>query len=86
MTTKIAIILIGVLLMAMIVESCVSSKVAEKSGSQLWAENCMRCHSIPPSSAYTNEEWGTIQTHMRTRAMLTEDEYKKILEFLQSEE
>ncbi len=70
---------------ALIVESCVSTKVAEKSGNQLWSENCQRCHNTPPSSAFTNSEWGLLNMHMRVRAMLTEDEYKKILAFMQGE-
>lgn len=67
-----------------LIQSCVSAKVSDKSGTQLWGENCRRCHNTPPSSAFTNTQWETINTHMRTRAMLTETEYKKILEFMQA--
>ena len=63
--------------------SCVSTKITDKSGTQLWSENCQRCHNTPPSSAFTNTQWEVINTHMRQRAMLTEDEYKKITEFMQ---
>ncbi len=63
--------------------SCVSTKITNKSGTQLWSENCQRCHNTPPSSAFTNTQWEVINTHMRQRAMLTEDEYKKITEFMQ---
>lgn len=69
-----------------IVESCVSTKVTDKSGTTLWSENCQRCHNTPPSSAFTNTQWEVINTHMRQRAMLTEDEYKKITEFMQAGE
>ena len=72
--------------MAAIVESCVSTRVTDKSGTQLWSENCQRCHNTPPSSAFTNTQWEVINTHMRQRAMLTEDEYKKITEFMQAGE
>ena len=65
------------------IQSCVSAKVADKSGSQLWSENCLRCHNSPPSSALTNAQWEIANTHMRQRAMLTDDEYKKILDFMQ---
>ncbi len=42
----------------------------EKSGAQLWAENCIRCHNIrSPGSLSPN---------------LTPEEHKKILEFLKS--
>lgn len=71
---------------AAIVQSCVSTKVTDKSGTQLWSENCQRCHNTPPSSAFTNTQWEVINTHMRQRAMLTEDESKKITEFMQAGE
>lgn len=75
--------LIGI---AALAESCVSTRVTDKSGTQLWSENCVRCHNTPPSSAFTNTQWEVINTHMRQRAMLTEDEYKKITEFMQAGE
>ena len=80
------IIITATLLIAVIVviiQSCVSAKVTDKSGSQLWSENCQRCHNTPPSSAFTNAQWEVVNTHMKQRAMLTDDEYKKILDFMQ---
>lgn len=70
-------------LIVVIIQSCVSTKVADKSGSQLWSENCRRCHNTPPSSAFTNIQWELVNSHMKQRAMLTDDEYKKILDFMQ---
>jgi hypothetical protein len=67
-----------------IIQSCVSAKVADKSGTQLWSENCQRCHNTPPSSAFTNTQWEVINIHMKQRAMLTDTESKKILEFMQA--
>jgi cytochrome c1 len=64
--------------------SCVSSKVAMKSGAQLWGENCVRCHSTPSPSAYNNSDWKTIGLHMRVRANLTAEETNKVVDFLQS--
>lgn len=79
------IISVAVLLtIAIPIVSCVSTKITDKSGTQLWSENCQRCHNTPPSSAFTNTQWEVINTHMRQRAMLTEDEYKKITEFMQA--
>ena len=81
------IISVAVLLTIIIsIVSCVSTKITDKSGTQLWSENCQRCHNTPPSSAFTNTQWEVINTHMRQRAMLTEDEYKKITEFMQQGE
>jgi len=64
--------------------SCVSAKVAMKTGAQLWGENCIRCHNTPSPTAYNNTDWETIGLHMRVRANLTTEETKKVIEFLQS--
>jgi cytochrome c2 len=64
--------------------SCVASqKVAEKSGAQLWAENCSRCHNNPSPGAFSDDQWETIGMHMQTRALITEQERNKIVAFLQ---
>lgn len=70
-----------VLTTVIIITSCISTKVQAKSGNELWSENCQRCHNSPPRSAYSNIQWDVVNTHMRQRAILTEDEYKKINEF-----
>ena len=57
---------------------------AEKSGAELWAENCVRCHNIRSPSSYSPAQWEVIMMHMRVRANLTPEEHKKILEFLKS--
>ena len=67
----------------MIINSCAATQaVAEKSGTQLWGENCVRCHNAPPSSDYSPAQWETIGMHMKLRANLTEDETNKIMAFL----
>ena len=69
-------------IIAMYLYGCKASQaVADKSGATLWSENCQRCHNSPPRSAYSNIQWDVVNTHMRQRAILTEDEYKKINEF-----
>jgi len=55
-----------------------------KSGAQLWAENCIRCHNIRSPSSYSPAQWEVVMMHMRVRANLTPEEHKKILEFLKS--
>lgn len=70
-----------VLTTVIIITSCISTKVQAKSGNELWSENCQRCHNSPPRSAYSNIQWDVVNTHMRQRAILTEDEYKKINDF-----
>ncbi len=64
---------------------CVESKkVADKSGAQLWSENCQRCHNTPAPTTFSDEQWKTVGMHMQTRALITTHERDKIVEFLQS--
>ena len=83
---KLSISIIMIVVMAptlMIMNSCaVSQKVADKTGTQLWAENCQRCHNIPSASSFSPEKWETIGMHMQSRALLTENEKEKIVKFL----
>ncbi len=67
------------------INSCAPSKaVAAKSGVQLWSENCQRCHNTPSPTTFSPEIWETVGMHMQTRALLTEAERDKIVEFLKS--
>lgn len=56
----------------------------EKNGTQLWAENCSRCHNMPSPLNYDDDKWETISMHMKIRANISNDEIKLIKEFLQS--
>ena len=68
----------------LLINSCVESKaVAAKSGAQLWAENCQRCHNIPPANTFSQDQWKTVGMHMQTRALITDNERDKIVAFLQ---
>ena len=72
-----------IVLMIAILNSCTASqKVQSKSGAQLWAENCQRCHNIPSPSTFSPEKWETIGMHMQSRALLTDKERDKIVAFL----
>jgi hypothetical protein len=55
-----------------------------KDGSQLWSENCARCHNMRSPGSYSDAEWDVVMHHMRVRARLTGEEHKAILEFLKS--
>jgi cytochrome c5 len=55
-----------------------------KSGAELWAQNCVRCHNIRSPSNYSPAQWEVVMMHMRVRANLTPEEHKKILEFLKA--
>ena len=72
------------LVSALTIASCVASqKVADKSGAQLWGENCQHCHNTPSPTSFSGEQWETIGMHMQTRALITEKERIKIVDFLQ---
>src|SRR6266550_4251176 len=66
------------------VSSGTTPSAAEKSGAQLWAENCVRCHNIRSPSNYSPAQWEVVMMHMRVRANLTPQEHKKILAFLKA--
>lgn len=83
--TLISILIIVGIVIASIINSCTVSKtIAEKSGSQLWGENCIRCHNAPSSAEYSGDQWETIGMHMKLRANLTDEEKNKIVAFLKA--
>jgi cytochrome c553 len=68
-----------------LISSCaVSQKVSDKTGTQLWGENCGRCHNAPGPGEFSDASWEIIGTHMRIRAHITETEEKKIIDYLKS--
>jgi cytochrome c1 len=82
-------IIIGVVSVAAvsanIISGCKASQaVAAKSGATLWGENCVRCHNTPSPTDFGDVQWETIGMHMKLRANLTDEEQKKVVEFLQS--
>ncbi|MBA3828601.1 MAG: cytochrome c [Taibaiella sp.] len=82
-TATVVTICLGTVSMTLM-NSCAETKnIAAKSGAQLWAENCQRCHNTPPPGAFSQEQWKTIGMHMQTRALLTTPERDKIVAFLQ---
>jgi hypothetical protein len=62
----------------------IATGATAKSGAQLWAENCVRCHNIRSPGSYSGVQWDVAMMHMRVRANLTPEEHKKILAFLKS--
>ena len=78
--------LLGIILSGIIgINSCkVSQKVQDKSGTQLWGENCGRCHNAPGPGEFSNTNWDIVGTHMRIRTNITETEEKKIVDYLKS--
>lgn len=62
----------------------VSQKVQNKTGVQLWGENCGRCHNAPGPGEFSAANWEIIGRHMRIRTNITETEEMKIIEYLKS--
>ncbi len=64
--------------------SATSVALKDKSGAQLWSENCAHCHNLRPPNEFSQREWDIIVHHMRVRATLTGDESRKIVAFLKA--
>ena len=82
---RVAVILTAVFAVALIISlnGCKASQaVADKSGAQLWGENCRRCHNAPDPNTFSSEQWITVGMHMQSRALLTDQERDKIVGFL----
>jgi len=68
-----------------LISSCaVSQKVQNKTGIQLWGENCGRCHNAPGPGEFSAANWEIIGRHMRIRTNITETEEKKIIDYLKT--
>ena len=70
---------------SIVISSCaVSQKVQNKTGVQLWGENCGRCHNAPGPGEFSAANWDIIGRHMRVRTNITETEEKKIIDYLKT--
>lgn len=54
----------------------------QKTGGQIWAENCSRCHIPRPSTQYSAQQWDLITTHMRLRCNLNGEEQRAVYHFM----
>ncbi len=54
----------------------------KKTGGQIWAENCNRCHYARPANQYSAQQWDLITSHMRSRADLNGEEQRAVYHFL----
>ncbi len=65
------------------VSSCQSSAaITARSGAQIWGETCIRCHTTPSPSTFSDVEWDVATMHMQLRANLTPEETRKVYDFL----
>ena len=82
---KVTLVITALSMVAIIItiNGCKASQaVLSKSGAQLWGENCRRCHNAPDPNTFSSENWVTVGMHMQSRALLTDQERDKIVEFL----
>ncbi|MEO6832165.1 MAG: cytochrome c [Chitinophagaceae bacterium] len=80
-----ALFVLGGIVIIILSNGCVASKqISDKTGVQLWAENCQRCHNTPSPNSFSREQWKTIGMHMQSRSMLTNEERDKIVAYLQN--
>jgi hypothetical protein len=56
----------------------------QRSGAQLWADNCTRCHYVRQPDFYSAAQWELVVAHMRQRANLTGVEARAIVQFLKA--
>lgn len=56
----------------------------QKSGVELWGNNCVRCHQVPGAPDFSDQEWESIIMHMRAIAKFTKKDAEAIKEFLQA--
>jgi len=55
---------------------------AQRSGVEVWAVVCGRCHTIQPPARYSAKDWESILGHMAVNARLTGAQKEAILAFL----
>jgi hypothetical protein len=58
--------------------------VARRGRTQMWADNCNRCHSARPASWYSRREWEVAMLHMQVRGYLTGEETRGVSEFFRA--
>jgi hypothetical protein len=58
--------------------------VPRRGRTQMWAQNCNRCHNARPASWYSQREWEVAMHHMHVRGYLTGEEARGIMEFFRA--
>ena len=65
-------------------QPAMAAVLPEKSGAQLWTDNCRRCHNLRGPATFSPAQWEVVVHHMRLRANLTGEEARKVTAFLKS--
>lgn len=61
-----------------------SETLAQRSGVEIWAANCGRCHILQPTNKYNAKDWRSVGVHMGIYARLTSAETEAVIAFLVS--
>ena len=61
-----------------------TTPVATRGRTQMWADNCNRCHNARPASWYSRREWEVAMLHMQVRGYLTGEETRGVSEFFRA--
>jgi len=81
----IVVALVIVMASSVIMNGCKApEEITSKSGTQLWGENCTRCHDAPDPHTFSDDQWDVAIEHMHQKALLTDTEVKKIVTFMKS--
>ena len=83
-TLSVSLIAIAIIATTIINGCKTPQAITDKSGAQLWGENCNRCHNAPDPATYSDDQWDAATEHMRQKAILTDLEITKIRIFLKS--
>lgn len=65
-------------------ESSDTQQAAVARGAQLWASNCVRCHSMRAPQELNDEEWLVVLENMKVKAGFTGQQIRDMLAFLQA--
>ncbi len=82
MNTMKQLTLVGALSIAVV--AIPSALQAQRSGVEIWANACGRCHTAQPPNRYTAKDWDSIGRHMILTARLTTAQGEAVLEFLKA--
>jgi hypothetical protein len=55
-----------------------------RRGAMLWPVYCAQCHKPRPGSEFPPDQWSVIIMHMRSRAILSGEDARAILTYLQA--
>jgi mono/diheme cytochrome c family protein len=69
-------------LLAMAALALPTHATAQRSGVEIWAAECGRCHTIQPPDRYYAKDWVSIMQHMTLAARLTDAQRDAVLAFL----